>query len=598
MDKEETLKRIREVRTRENVSLKPSPYLRDSFVDEYGDTHAVKIRNYQSQGVMNLLMMERSLLGDDTGLGKAQPVDSRVMTPSGWRLIGDLKVGDRVIGSNGLPIEVSGIFPQGQKQTYRVTMSDDSSTECCEDHLWTVRSGNTRRSGDGWRTFPLKYFIETGLKRQKNGSGKKWSIPVVSPIQFEEKDLPVDPYLVGVLIGDGSMPIHVSVCNGDPELFSLVEHRLPSDVRLGDYRSDGFSRPIVGKSGVRNSLVSGLIKIGLMKTNWNTKFIPESYKTASVSQRIELLRGLMDTDGYLSKDGKVTQFFSSNLGLVRDFIELVQSLGGTAWFSSKIPTLRGKSKAKRGKLAYTVTISLPNSIIPFHLSRKVSRWKPRTKYPPTRYISKIEKSRVEECVCIRVDASDSLYVTDDFIVTHNTLMVLSTIGYVWMKEPEYVPIIITTKSALFQWGNEVKKFMKDMEVVTVHGEPYERHEAYGEFFWRHDPEKKRLIILTYDNIMYDMAASVVKDKSQKPPKGWGKEIKAARERKKERKEYFEACKSEFRDWFEKRSPSTHEYLSLILQPLHDSGLYTPVAMGKPQAKKKCYSDVSHRLMNM
>lgn len=119
-----------------------------------------------------------------------------------------------------------------------------------------------------------------------------------------------------------------------------------------------------------------------------------------------------------------------------------------------------------------------------------------------------------------------------------TLEVLSAIGYVWLKEPEYVPIIVTTKSSLFQWEAEVKRFMQDMEVVTVHGEPFKRHEAYEEFFLRHDPSRRRLIIMTYDNVMYDAEESVIRSEPRKAkdlPKGFGKQFQALSKSVKEAK---------------------------------------------------------------
>ena len=116
-----------------------------------------------------------------------------------------------------------------------------------------------------------------------------------------------------------------------------------------------------------------------------------------------------------------------------------------------------------------------------------------------------------------------------------TLEVLSAIGYVWLKEPEFVPIIVTNKSSLFQWEAEVRRFMQDMECVTVHGEPFKRQEAYREFFSSHDPAKKRLLILTYDHVMYDAEESVIRSEAKKAkdlPKGFNKRFKEVNDAKK------------------------------------------------------------------
>jgi superfamily II DNA or RNA helicase len=557
----ELLAKIRQIRTSPNLKLKPSPYLRDRYVDEYGDERPVTLRNYQGQGVLNMLQMERMLLGDDTGLGKAQPIDSLVLTPTGWVQIGDIRVGDEIIGSNGKTTRVLGVFRQGRKQAYRVTMSDGSSTECCEDHLWTVRTGNSKRYGDGWHVRDLKQIAAVGLSRQRKSTGLRWEIPIVAPIQFPKANLPIDPYLFGVLLGDGCIVAHASITNGDPELFEIARKHFPPDCVYGRTSDDGLTRNIIGTVPGYNSLVRALTDMQMLGTNWKTKSILEVYQFASVEQRVELLRGLMDTDGGVSKDGKVTQFYSSNGVLVRDFIRLVQSLGGVAKVASKVPVLRGKSKARSGRTAFTVTLSLPNWLMPFKLTRKIKRWVPRTKYFPSRRIASITSSRITECVCIRVDALDSLYVTDDFIVTHNTLEVLSTIGYVWMKEPEYVPIIITTKSALFQWEGETNRFMQGMQAVTVHGSPFQRHEIYESFFSQHDPEQKRLLIMSYDMIMYDMHEAVIKEKKKSPRKGFAKEVELAKQAKQEAVTLFDGEKEKFEQHFRESPWTVHQYIA-------------------------------------
>jgi len=306
---EEALKKIRAIRALEDPKLKPSPYLRNRYVDEYGVEQDVRLRDYQVRGTMNLLQVPRMILGDDTGLGKAQPVNAKVQTPTGPAEIGSLQVGDQVIGSDGRPARIRGVFPQGVRQVFRVTMSDGSSTECCNEHLWTVRTGNTRRFGAGWRTLPLEKIVAIGLMRQKGSTGRRWSIPMTEPVQYSEKKLPVDPYLLGVLLGDGSMPGTISVTNGDSKILDLIESRLPSDCRFGTKKKNSersFTVSIVGQAGVRNSLKKGVVELGLVGKNWTNKFIPDVYLIASLTQRVDLLRGLMDTDGYVSKDGKVT----------------------------------------------------------------------------------------------------------------------------------------------------------------------------------------------------------------------------------------------------------------------------------------------------
>jgi superfamily II DNA or RNA helicase len=562
-----SIEKIREIRNLKEPKLRPSPFLQDRFIDEYGEEHPVVLRDYQKIGILNLCTMPRMILGDDTGLGKAQPIDAKVLThQEGWVPIGTIRIGDVIIGSDGRPTKVVGIFPQGVKKVYRVIMSDGSSTECCDEHLWTVRTGNTMRLGNGWRTYSLEHIISVGLKRQRGSNGLRWMIPIVKPVRFPEKKLPVDPYLVGALLGDGSMSRRVRRTNGDPEMFELVRQKLPEGCKLGAKTKDGLGQSLIFRAGVKNPLINGLRKIGLMGKNWDTKFIPRLYLEGSIVQREELLRGLMDIDGDVSKDGMTAQFYSSNKLLVDGFVELVQSLGGTAKVKSKTPVLRGKSRAKRKKFAYTITISVPNGVVPFSLSRKVARWRPRTKYFPSRRIAKIEEVGEKECICIKVDAPDNLYVTDNFIITHNTVEVLSAIGYVWLMEPEFVPVVVTKKSSLFQWKEEVQRFMKDMEVIVADGEPYEREAIYRDFF---DPKKgaiKRIIVMTYDTLLKDAMPGVVRDYSYKATKGEKATLKKAKKAFKEVAALFKTREETFMNELSMRETVIQEYVKKRLEP--------------------------------
>jgi len=146
-----------------------------------------------------------------------------------------------------------------------------------------------------------------------------------------------------------------------------------------------------------------------------------------------------------------------------------------------------------------------------------------------------------------------------------TLEVLSTIGYVWMVEPEYVPVIVTTKSALFQWAGEIRKFMKGMEAVTVSGEPFKRHGLYEDFFLGHDPGRKRVLVLTYDMVMYDMNESVIKEKSKSPRKGFSKELDAARREKREAGVAATAAKDLFDSRFGSRTFDVAHYVEESLR---------------------------------
>ena len=150
-----------------------------------------------------------------------------------------------------------------------------------------------------------------------------------------------------------------------------------------------------------------------------------------------------------------------------------------------------------------------------------------------------------------------------------TLEALSAVGYVWLKEPEYVPIIVTKKSSLFQWADEVDKFMKNMETITINGPPFKRHQLYEDFFLGHDPKKKRLLILTYEMLLRDIEETVIRDRETKPTKELKAQLRATRKALKEAEVQLEEAKIGFNAYFKDRGPETYEFIKSRLQPLED-----------------------------
>jgi len=139
-----------------------------------------------------------------------------------------------------------------------------------------------------------------------------------------------------------------------------------------------------------------------------------------------------------------------------------------------------------------------------------------------------------------------------------TLQVLNTIGYIWLKEPEYLPIVVTTKSALFQWEAECRKFMQNMEPLTVSGEPHERNKGYLEFFSESDG--KRVLLLTYDSLVRDIDSAIVKDKGVKADPKDRKLLKEAKKNEKIIKEGHDSLESALKDITDSGTFNTLEYV--------------------------------------
>lgn len=357
------------------------------------------------------------------GIDKMQPVTEPVLTPSGWIPIGKLGVGDQVIGSNGMGTTVTGVFPQIDRRVMKVMFSDGSWTRCGPEHLWTVKHVR-RKTSETLTTELLAQLIR--LDRQK-----RWTIPILSAsVEFARGGaLPIDPYLFGCLLGDGNLRKDaIRFSSIDAELLNEVSRRLP----IGHVfkHTDRCNYIVVSESkktrsdkgmfaGGSNSLLSALRLLGLAGKLSHEKFIPKCYLMAPPSARLELLQGLMDTDGFVNRvKGRTSACASirlSSLVLIEQIIELVESLGGTARYRTHPTSCNGKP----GRQAHVATIMLPPHLSRFKLSRKRDSVSNRCQ-PIARFISSIEPDGEEDSVCIRVEAEDHLYTTRHHILTHNT----------------------------------------------------------------------------------------------------------------------------------------------------------------------------------
>jgi phosphate starvation-inducible protein PhoH and related proteins len=362
--------------------------------------------------------------------GRAQPLSANVLTPDGWRRIGDLDVGDLVVGSDGLPTPVLGVYPQGRKAVYRVTTQDGASTLACGEHLWTVHTPDDRSHGRPARVLQTQDMIG----QLRRGHVHRYELPLVDPVEFGPRDVPVDPYALGLLLGDGCLTTSTtpSFSTADPELAQALGAALPGIELYGKNEVDYVLRNELGGRGgviVANPVTVALRELGLAGTRSATKFVPESYRFNSAAVRLAVLQGLLDSDG-----GPVTQrgrtcrihYTTCSERLRDDVVFLVRTLGGVAYWRRR-PALGRKPGLARGRAveyrqdAYVLDIRLPEGLPPFRLGRKRARYDACGRGRPMRFIESIEPAGETETVCIQVGAQDSLYVTDDLIVTHNTL---------------------------------------------------------------------------------------------------------------------------------------------------------------------------------
>ncbi|SDY93818.1 phosphate starvation-inducible protein PhoH [Geodermatophilus africanus] len=361
--------------------------------------------------------------------GRAQPYDAQVLTPAGFVPVGTLRVGDLVIGSDGTPTPVLGVYPQGRKEVYRVATQDGAWTLACGEHLWTVTTPEDRRRGKT-RTLETQEMVG----RLRRGGIHRYELPLVEPVHFEPQDVPLDPYALGLLLGDGCPTTSTTpaFATADPQLVAALESALDGiTVRQKSGYDYVLHHEDGGRGGLRiaNPVTAALRRLELAGTTSATKFVPEPYLHNSAAVRTAVLQGLLDSDGGpVVQRGRTCriQYTTTSPGLKDGVTFLVRSLGGVVHSRVRAAAGRRPGRAQGRPVeyredAYVLDIRLPAGVQPFRLERKRQVYDAAGGGRPMRFLDSIEPVGEQETLCIQVAAQDSLYVTDDFLVTHNTL---------------------------------------------------------------------------------------------------------------------------------------------------------------------------------
>ncbi len=340
--------------------------------------------------------------------GYAQPLDAKLLTPTGWTRMGDVRPGDRLIGADGRPTEVLAIHPRGEMDVFRVVFNDGTSTECTADHLWTVEAMDPRMRP---RTFTLAEIVRRDLRWSARGS--RFYLPKLAPARFEGKqELPLHPYLLGLLLGDGGFKsMTPDFCTADAESLTAVEALLPAGVSLKQHGPMNWRLSSGSRAGVPrsqpNPVTGSLRELELWGLQSQEKFVPPAYLWSSAPDRLAVLQGLMDSDGTRDyRRGNGVTFFSHSSRLAEDVAFLARSLGGTA-------------RVRPKREGWRVAVDLPEGLVAFRLSRKADEYR-HSRKPFRKRILRVEPIGRRPVQCVTVAAADGLYVTDGFTVTHNS----------------------------------------------------------------------------------------------------------------------------------------------------------------------------------
>lgn len=387
------------------------------------------------------LLKEVAAKTNDLAGDGPQPLHSKVLTPFGWTTMGKLKVGEEICGTEQTTQKVLAIFPKGSQAVYEITTSDGRTAECCENHVWRVTTyyGKTQ-------VLTTKQLLENGLVRlDKNGNKRtKYYLPTTCTEFVNSKLLTLDPYLLGALLGDGCLTgrgrTNVELSLGLHEDFILDKMVLPEGCGISkkSYYIKNYLK--VRFTGVEQNrkpiLKKHLSKLGLLGVDSSTKFIPKCYLHSSVLDREKLLAGLVDTGGHINKRG-MFEFGTVSKQLHLDFIDLCRSLGKQI-YSYKTERKPGGSFGTK----------------PIYRVCELKGYKHGLK------IKKIAMTnRHAEMQCIKVSNPDHLYITDDYVVTHNTTTA-TVLAHALLKEG--VKQIATGRSAI-----QLRKGMEEATKTVI-----------------------------------------------------------------------------------------------------------------------------------
>lgn len=348
-------------------------------------------------------------------VGKALKNGSLVYCPDGAKKIEDMKIGDEVFGPDNNISKITGVYPQGKKEIYEVHFSDKTVIECCEEHLWEVtKYYNNKKS-----VMNTKDILDSGLKCSLNN---KYFIPNISPLNFDAKKVKIDPYFLGLWLGDGCFK-NDTYSSIDLELINYIKDNIPNNCQIKHVETRDNGLMVYKVKGINNEVET----LGLKNTDSHTKFIPNNYKYNSIEVRLAILNGLMDTDGSVNyknrKSSPQVMYFTTSNQMAKDVKEIVESLGGNATISQSYKNMNGKIFS-----CNQVSIKLDaNRFNLFRLKRKqdkIARHKRIFRF--NRYITNIiPTNKYEEMTCITVSNKNGLFITNNFITTHNSTFALN-----------------------------------------------------------------------------------------------------------------------------------------------------------------------------
>jgi LAGLIDADG-like domain len=392
--------------------------------------------------------------------GKAQPLTARVYTPTGPVLMGAIQVGDLVLTPDGGTSPVLAIYPQGVVDIYAVRFGDGTVVECTADHLWEICE---RRTDSLWKersrvvTTAMLKTMPTVMQAGR-GANRRPTIPPTQCVAYEAQYVPLDPYLLGVLIGDGthrheSVGLHAT----EPHILARVAAALPPGVVLRRDRSTHDYRLAVQLGEQVNPVIRALKSLGLWGCYSYEKRIPACYRYNTPAVRLATLHGIFDTDGWVDHNGQ-PRLDQTSEQLARDVAEVTQSLGWLCTTSTKAAGYKVNGVYKPCHRVWTQAFLCPEAQVCFTLPAKREKARPRAR-PVQRFIQSVTPVGQAEAKCIQIADPRGLYLTDGLTATHNTVGValIALLAFLAGKRVLYA---VPTQEQIDRFWFEVKRALE------------------------------------------------------------------------------------------------------------------------------------------
>ena len=410
---------------------------------------------------------ELLVVGGESWIGKAQPLYSKVLTPHWFTTIWEIQVWDFVIWADGTQKKVLWIPFKWIDKIYKISLSDWTYTHASWNHLFKVLERTP------WLRFKESIVCVNDMLWNieiHNRKSKRFSLPIVMPVRFSKQKHIIPPYTLGVLLWDWCMEQNVSTIrftNNENDIINNVKNELPENLWITIWNNWNNIYITSWHKKNTNQYNDYIHKSWLWSTHSYDKFIPKEYLYDSVENRIRLLQWLMDTDWYIQKqkerpNSSRATYTTSSKQLCDDFCFLIRSLWARPRIVSRYTQFSDSNwEKKTWRLSYTIHVNMPHDIIPVTSKKHLSKFIKWIRFSSWTMITNIEYLWEMQCKCISVE--DELYITDDFIVTHNSTFInqiCTNVSNQWFRVVKYSlenRLEASAKEELFYTINRIRR---------------------------------------------------------------------------------------------------------------------------------------------